>query len=278
MSFAVEGYPHLRVNIDEDTIQDRCTEAVFNRGQTYRGEGRIQRIERFDDVVTAAVQGSTLYDVTVERNADSIDPRCTCPYDGPGDCKHVVAVLLDVTASPPEDKSERIDPVLDAVSPGELRAFVRDILSSRPELRDRFLAGFDEPDASVEDYRREVEQLFDQHTQDYPAVTDAIDFSRLFEIAEQHRDRGHDLAAATVYRAVFEGIDDNMGRIDAAYDHYAETIQSALDGYVECVLAADPDPEVFDTYAEGLADRTSSDPPINNEPFRRALEKLEERR
>lgn len=78
---------------------------MFEPGQKYRNEERIQRIERFDDVVTAVVQGSSRYDVTVERGEQAIDARCTCPYDGAGECKHVVAVLLDVATDPPRDES-----------------------------------------------------------------------------------------------------------------------------------------------------------------------------
>ncbi len=84
------------MDIDRDTIRDRSTEAVFERGENYRDEGRIQRLDRFDDLVTATVQGSNPYDVTVEFGRRSIDTQCTCPYDGGGDCKHVVAVLLEV--------------------------------------------------------------------------------------------------------------------------------------------------------------------------------------
>ena len=74
---------------------------MFDRGQKYRSEGRIQRIERFDDVVTAVVRGSSQYDVIVEWGGKTIDARCTCPYDGAGEGKHVVAVLLDVIADTP---------------------------------------------------------------------------------------------------------------------------------------------------------------------------------
>jgi uncharacterized Zn finger protein len=75
----------------EKTIRDPCTDPVFRRGQKYRNGGRIQRIDRLDDVVTAVVRGSSQYDVTVEWGRKAIDARCTCPYDGAGECKHVVA-------------------------------------------------------------------------------------------------------------------------------------------------------------------------------------------
>jgi uncharacterized Zn finger protein len=262
--------------VDKDTIRSRSTDAVFERGQNYRDEGRIQRLDRFDDLVSAAVRGSSLYDVTVDFSGRSIDTQCTCPYDGSGDCKHVVAVLLDIAADPPDDGSERIETVLAEVSADDLRGFVRDALAERADLREKFLARFGEDHKSVDAYREEIAQLFEEHTQDYGVMT-AIDFSRFFEIAEQYRDRDRYLAAATVYRAVFEEVDEKSNWIEGAYDHYAQTIQRAIDGYVDCVLATDPTPREFDTYAGVLEARASTEPPINNQQFWRALDDLEER-
>lgn len=263
------------MNVNKELIRDRCTDAVFGRGENYRRDGRIQRVERFDDLVTASVQGSKLYDVTIELAENGIDPRCTCPYDGAGDCKHVVAVLLELAANPPADESDRIDAVLDDVSPEDLRGFVHDALATRSDLRDRFFARFCEEHKSVEEYREEIATLFDQHAE--PTVFEAIDFSRFFEIAEQYRERDRYLAAATVYRAIFEEVDEKSNLIDGAYDHYARTIQRALDGYADCVLATEPDPEAFDRYAGVLETRASTEPPINNEQFWRALDELEDR-
>ncbi|MFB6309099.1 MAG: SWIM zinc finger domain-containing protein [Haloarculaceae archaeon] len=264
------------MDVDERTVRDRCTDAVFERGRNYRNQGRIQRIERFGDVITAAVRGSSLYDVTVELGENILDARCTCPYEGPGDCKHVVAVLLDVAADPPRDESERVEGVIEDVSSDDLRAFVRDALAENPDLRERFLARFGDGGRSVEAYRDEIEGLFDQHTEDYPVVTEAIDFSHFFDLAEQYRERERYRAAATVYRALFEGIDDNHTRIDAAYDHYAKALRSALDGYVDCVLAAEPSDSELERYAGALEEQAMAEPRINEEQFRRALDELEE--
>ena len=266
------------MGLNNAKIQETCTDAVFERGRDYRDEGRIQRIERFGDVVTAAVRGTSLYDVTVDLGEHTIDARCTCPYEGAGECKHVVAVMLDVVTDPPQDESEHVERVMKDVSSDYLRAFVRDALAENPDLREQFLARFGDGTKSVEAYRDEIEELFDQHTQHYPVVTEAIDFSHFFELAEQYREREHYRAAATVYRALFEGIDDNHVRIDAAYDHYAKVLRSALDGYVDCVLAADPSDGEFERYAGALEAQAMSEPRINQEQFRRALDALEERR
>ena len=109
------------MNVDTETIQDRCTDPVFERGQTYRREGRIQQLDRFDDLVSAVVSGSNPYDVTIKFGGRSLETQCTCPYDGHGDCKHVVAVLLAIADDPPEDESERIEALLADVPVEELR-------------------------------------------------------------------------------------------------------------------------------------------------------------
>lgn len=266
------------MDLDKTKIRELCTEVVFERGQDYRDEGHVQRIERFGDVVTAAVRGTNLYDVAVDLGEHTIDARCTCPYEGAGECKHVVAVLLDVVADPPQDESERVERVIQDVSSDDLRAFVHDALAENPDLRERFLARFGDGGKSVEAYRNEIEELFDQHTGDYPVVTEAIDFSHFFEVAEQYRERERYRAAATVYRALFEEVDDSHVHIDAAYDHYAKILQSALDGYVDCVLAADPSDGEFEQYAGALEAQSMSEPRINEEQFRRALDTLEDRR
>ena len=155
---------------------------------------------------------------------------------------------------------------------------MRDALAENPDLREQFLARFGDGGKSVEKYRDEIEGLFDRHTGNYPVVTDAIDVSHFFELAEQYRERERYQAATTVYRAPFEGIDDNHARIDAAYDHYAKALRSALDGYVDCVLAANPSDAEFERYAGTLEAQAMSESPVNDEQFRRALDSLENRR
>lgn len=263
------------MNIDEKTVRDRSTDVVFERGQKYRDEGRIQRLDRFGDLVTGAVIGSNLYDVTAEFGGRSIDTKCTCPYDGGGDCKHVVAVLLDIVADSPQDESERVEDALEDVSADDLCGFVRGALAEHAALREKFLAQFGHNHKSVDEYREELAQLFEQHAD--PAVFEAIDFSQFFEIAEQYRDRDRYLAAATVYRAVFEEVDEKYNWIDGAYDHYTRTIQTALDEYADCILATDPSSEEFDTYAGVLEARATMEPPSNSEQFWRALDDLKER-
>jgi len=65
---------------------------------------------------------------------NSVETRCSCPYSGRGDCKHVVAVLLEINPNPPADSSETIETVLDDVPADELRAFVREAVGTEPPI------------------------------------------------------------------------------------------------------------------------------------------------
>lgn len=263
------------MDIDIETIQDRCTDALFERGQTYRKENRIRRISRFDTVLTAEVQGSNFYNVTVECAERDLDVHCTCPYDGLGDCKHIVAVLLQTVSDSPPDKSNRVDDILDNRSKDELRSFLQEVLSRNPKLCDQFLARFGEKTCkSASEYREKVDKLFETHSLADGLVFEAIDFSHLFDLAEQYQNRGQYRAAAAIHRGVFEGIDDNIQLVDAAYDHYARSFQVALDGYVESVQQADLDPEEFESFSSVLETRTSTGTDFHREQFGRALEKL----
>ncbi|GGN91961.1 SWIM zinc finger family protein [Haloarcula pellucida] len=261
--------------IDEAEVRERCTDAVFERGQNYRAKGRIGRLARFGEVVTADVQGSRSYDVTVDLSTTAFEATCTCPYDGPGICKHVVAVLLDVAEQPPADERDQIAGLLDDAPADELQSFLLDELTRDPDLRDRFRARFDDEGRSVEEYRDDVDQLFDDHTVEYPVVTEAIDFSHFFEQAEQYRSRDRYSEAATIYRAVAEGIETNENRIDAAYDHYARTFQTALDGYVECVRAADLDDDERRDAIAALSERAGEAIGPYAERYQDAVETLD---
>lgn len=74
-------------------IRQRYTDAIFERGDNYRSEGRLGSLVRFGERLTAEVQDSQSYNVTVDFASAPFDATCTCPYDGPSICKHAVAVL-----------------------------------------------------------------------------------------------------------------------------------------------------------------------------------------
>lgn len=244
------------MSLDESTVRDLCTDAVFKRGETYREEGRIRQLDRFGNTIIARVQGTELYETRVHLDSKDFDPACNCPYSGPGECKHVVAVLLEIIDEMPTDDTDQLEVLLSDVSSDDLQRFVCEELTRNPEMRERFLAEFGkDPSKSADEYRQEVDRLFDQHTQEYPVVTGAIDFSQLTDLAERYRENNKYEQATVVYRGLSEGIAENMDLVDAAYDHYSQTFQAALDGYVECIVKADVSEATLQNHVDYLAER-----------------------
>lgn len=265
------------MTIQRADVQDLCTDAVFERGETYYEEGRIHDLDRVGDTVAATVQGSRPYDLSLDLDAEGFDPTCTCPYDGPGECKHVVAVLLSLVEAMPPDRGNRLDSALGSVSDDELRSFIRDELARNHNMRERFLAQFDTAEKTHEAYRDDVCRLFEDYATDDGLIADAIDFSHFTDVAERYRERGRYRDAITVYRGMLAGIDDNNHLVDGAYDHYAGVLSTALDGYLECAVAADLGPDEREACLGFLAERAEEGSPPNREPFARALNDLEDR-
>jgi uncharacterized Zn finger protein len=263
------------VRVAERDIQDLCTEAVFEHGVTYREEERMHQLTRTGETITALVQGTRRYNVTVDLTASDFAPTCSCPYAGPGVCKHVVAVLLALTDELPVDVKKQSDALLEEVPNDQLRGFVRDELVRNPDLRERFFTRFGEsPAESVDDYRTEIDQLFEQHTRDSPTIVFGIDFSRFTDLAEQYRRRGDYQSAATIFRAIVERIDEHMHLVDGAYDHYARTFSTALDAYVDCIENADLRSDELQDRLEFLSERAASGTDYFRPEYERALDDL----
>jgi len=266
------------MSVTEEGVRNICTDAVFKRGKAYLGEGRIREIHRVDTTVSAVVSGSRQYDVRVDLAADEFDPWCDCPYDGPGACKHVVAVLLRCLDVAPPDEGDRLDAALDAAEPDDLRAFLRDALATDSALRERFFARFGESSTrSVDELRAAVDQRFEETNPEYYVVFEPIDFTQWFDLADEYREQGRDASAAAVYRALVESLDDNMERVDGAYDHFSQAFARALDGYVECAAAADREDDGATDAVAFLEERAESGTSYLADQFERAVSELRER-
>ncbi|PSP82771.1 hypothetical protein BRC96_11240 [Halobacteriales archaeon QS_6_64_34] len=246
------------MEVERAVIRERCTDAVFERGEQYLSEGRVGRLARFGERVTAEVQSAKSDDVTVDFGPEPFESACTCPYDGSGVCKHVVAVLLAVSEDPPEDERPQIEALLDDRSGDSLRSFLLEEFTDDPEMRDRFRARFEAESHSVSAYRDDIDTLFEEATGESSVVTEAIDFSRWFDRAERYRSYGRDREAATVYRAVTESIEENLDRIEGAYGHYERTFQRALDGYVDCLQTAALSDSEFQAAVSVLSERAEA--------------------
>lgn len=251
------------MNPSTEQIRGLCTSEVFDRAVTYRKENRIERIGRFDETVSAAVQGSQPdpyeVDIDVESDGDEagdIDASCTCPYDRGGYCKHIIAVLLEVAEGDVdlEDEREAVERVLSDAHPEELRDFLLDECERATDLRRRLLTRLEEQDTrSFYDYKKEMSQRYrgpGSYRYEGP------DFDEFHDLAETHRKQGNPLEAATIYRAMTEVRIENM---DIVQDYYGEDFEAELDAFVECIREADLDYEDRREYIDYLFERWTSD-------------------
>ncbi|WP_338738953.1 SWIM zinc finger family protein [Haloplanus salilacus] len=266
------------MDVTEEAVRDICTDAVFERGERYLTESRIHEIHCIGTTVTAIVSGSRQYDVRVDLATDGFAPWCDCPYDGPGACKHVVAVLLRCADDPPPDEGDQLDAALNGADADELRAFLRDALATDADLRARFLARVGEPTRqSADELRASIDRRFKETNPEYHVVFEPIDFTQWFDLANEYREQGRYASAATVYRALVESLDDNMERVDGAYDHFSSAFSRALNGYVDCVATTERDADAVTDAVTFLEERVTSGTPFLAEHFEKAAVELREK-
>ena len=124
--------------LTRDQIQCRCTVESFTRGRNYFHDGAIGSPLLHGWTLSATCHGSSTqpYCTSVELMPTGIvSTHCSCPYNGRGDCKHVVALLLTYSEAPETMCS--VDTLLTtlAVKPkSHLLWVISELLKRTPEL------------------------------------------------------------------------------------------------------------------------------------------------
>lgn len=149
---------------------DECIDQpILKRGLTYFRNGQVSEpVEGAPGEFEAVVAGAELYTVqlVIERG-EVVEHVCSCPYDMGPVCKHVAAVLFSLRkdelglkvkkastnsagakkTSKRKTVAERVDALLEAVDPGDLKQFVREQASQSVQFRNLVLATFATPDS-----------------------------------------------------------------------------------------------------------------------------------
>lgn len=101
------------MNISDQAIRRICSETIYKRSMEYFKKGRVHIRQRREDKISALVDGSSLYSVSIDfdKNGDIKDYFCTCPYFCTMDtcCKHIAAVLKTRQAELSSDLSAEND-------------------------------------------------------------------------------------------------------------------------------------------------------------------------
>ena len=124
--------------IDQEFIQLIFSQAIFKRGYSYYKKNRVKDIsyDRNHDVWNGVVAGSESYFIEVKINDLAkldVSHYCDCPaHEAYGECKHVVAVLLQISDS----AKQRDKQVFNQFDYDRTRRFMESLSSVRQDFEE----------------------------------------------------------------------------------------------------------------------------------------------
>jgi len=231
-------------------IKNLCTETSFERGVDYFQMGNVTDLEQFGNKITATVEGTRDYTVTIRTDKKTITAICTCPYDWGGYCKHIVATLIALSENYPEikkdkDKKEKkIKKIFNNLSFNELKDFLISELENNPPLRNHFtiyFSGKSSKGKSLIGYKKEINLSYREISDinGYIEYGIEVDFSYIRDLADRYTDAGNFLEAATIYQALSEVIAGNMEKMDDSDGYYGDEFCLAIEYFAYCINKAE---------------------------------------
>lgn len=101
-------------DIDDSLLIQLAGDAAFTRGSAYYHEGRVGELHYQGKTITAQVEGSEIYQVTLKHTSKLFEGSCDCPAsEGFDFCKHCVATALAYRDNLQRDKQLRKTPSKD---------------------------------------------------------------------------------------------------------------------------------------------------------------------
>jgi hypothetical protein len=251
---------------------------ILNRGRDYFKDGHVVDLT-FDDearVWEAQVQGSELYEVTVQETArGELLSDCTCPYDMGEHCKHVAAVLYAIEDAFPDElgvtprkkaakRQTRYDKLrqrLEKATREEMMTVLLDIAAADRELLNQLLVHFERGDVKPADFRRIVRDALRAGKGDYGyldhtgTVRAARKLEELIKQAQPWVESGDVDKAMALYQTVIEETMPQLERADDSSGRLREVIEMAFDAIAEC--AAQPQGHLRDQAIAFLLERAT---------------------
>ncbi|MEI7846621.1 MAG: SWIM zinc finger family protein [Chloroflexota bacterium] len=238
----------MTIKLTEEIIQKLATERSYQRGREYYLAGAIYspawQTTPGGIVLRSMCSGNSAhYTLQVELDENGINSTsCTCAYDGDGDCKHIVALLLEYLHQPEKFFEEKsVADLVSGLDKEALIAIITRLVKRDPDLYDelerampavkvvtqpRVSAMVAAPekrktDVSEPVYRKMVQKIFKQsrHADYYdddevaPAYLD--DLKETLESATQYLAAGDAEGALIILRVLFEEtVDEYDGEMD----------------------------------------------------------------
>jgi uncharacterized Zn finger protein len=244
--------------LTESVIRRLANEPSFMRGKSYYHDGAILDPIRQGMELRADCQGSQYepYQVSATLTNNGVaGTSCTCPYGGPGICKHIVALLLTYVHKP---HALRVIPPLQAMlaqrSQAELIALIGEMVRQNPHLLavvELSAASQEGRPIDVEAYRRQVRRALRDGSP--PAVERELYAVR--ETADRLEKRRDWLGAGAVYRLLLtetvSHYGDELQMMDEDGD-IAMMVDEFAQGLSRCLKEGQPDGNTRHAWLEAL--------------------------
>ena len=181
---------------------------ILDRGYGYYLEGAVEDISREDDVISATVSGTELYEVEIFLDHGEVyDMDCDCPYAEDGNyCKHMAAVLYELEDTDITEKSsvkESMTDIVNAADEATVRSFLVDVLENDEKLKQRFLLLTDKPKVSLEHYKKLIDSTIYEY-EDKWGFIDYEEASDFYEDMEAFNDDIRIMIDNEQYRDAFQ--------------------------------------------------------------------------
>jgi len=126
-------------SLSEESVRQRATATSWQRGVNYFESGAVSNVVWREGTLTARVEGSQFepyrVQVRLDEEGNIHEAFCSCPYEGSGDCKHIIATLL-VLIHCPEEVAVRpaIHTLLEGQSREQLLALLLFLAGQFPDI------------------------------------------------------------------------------------------------------------------------------------------------
>jgi uncharacterized Zn finger protein len=125
--------------LSETIIKNKSSERSLQRGEDYYLGGNVTSAVLRGNMVQATVEGSQFepYRVTLPFTDAGLAPTvfCTCPYDGDGWCKHIIATLFLCLREPEKiEQGERLEDLLSRLNDAQIYELVEHLVDNEPSL------------------------------------------------------------------------------------------------------------------------------------------------
>jgi len=253
-------------HLSEENIRARATAASWQRGVNYFESGAVLDAVWREGMFTAQVEGSApepyRVSVRLDEQGNIQEAFCSCPYEGSGDCKHIVAALLFFLRRP-EEVSARpsLRTLLESQTRDQLLALLHFLAEQHPEIIETiedFAAppGAEEKPPVAVDVNRVQAQIkakvreigryaYDAYARaddDWPRVSEALDPA--IEQARALLDQGEPRSALLLLEAATLAWIEGCHRLDQNFledseDMEEENLSAFAEIWSEALLSAD---------------------------------------